>query len=383
LWPIGASVGAPARSRLARLPIAMRRALGASGHSGPARAASAVAVVVAALALVGGAAAQSAEDLAKGEVNLALNVKRGTPLYEQAIVATARDQALLLRDHPDLVHQFNPAKFLIDINKYEYPDPKQLPYRNSVIFQPCMFQSFDCCNDTYGTPQYPVEVENTNSEDFGEIVFVKDDATPFTEEASRFPDTQVLFDEECEDLAVPRFECLGLRAKRANYSIFPVCWDRNDTVDATKSCRAPGDGRVLPYCVEVAFSQTAFINECNNRFADDPHCGTFLEIHKPGHPEGDETILGEVKLRRQFTSGYRMSLLPTTYQGMRNRLLCRGTHEVWWVQRTRYNFRVENRKRFFVTGPECNWDFTNERYQPFRRLFDDDIVMIEQPLPPP
>jgi len=56
----------------------------------------------------------------------------------------------------------------------------------------------------------------------------------------------------------------------------------------------------MEYCVELAFSQNALVFECGNEFANDNHCGTFLEIHKPGDP----IILSEIKLRGQFMSGY-------------------------------------------------------------------------------
>jgi len=34
-------------------------------------------------------------------------------------------------------------------------------------------------------------------------------------------------------------------------------------------------------CIQVAYMQTAFSVVCGNEFADDPHCGTFLEVHLP------------------------------------------------------------------------------------------------------
>ncbi|CAM9745064.1 unnamed protein product, partial [Choristocarpus tenellus] len=45
---------------------------------------------------------------------------------------------------------------------------------------------------------------------------------------------------------------------------------------------------------------------------------------------------------------------------------------VWWVQRTRYNFRVQMRKPFTVTSPTCTFDITNDRYLPYAMLDSDN-----------
>ena len=43
---------------------------------------------------------------------------------------------------------------------------------------------------------------------------------------------------------------------------------------------------------------------------------------------GDLTILSQTKLRGQLPSGYRMTVMSTTYRGNSSRLLCEGKHEV-------------------------------------------------------
>lgn len=35
--------------------------------------------------------------------------------------------------------------------------------------------------------------------------------------------------------------------------------------------------------------------------------------------------------------------------------------QIWWVQRTRYNFVIEFKKQFFIETPDCDWDETNDR----------------------
>lgn len=50
--------------------------------------------------------------------------------------------------------------------------------------------------------------------------------------------------------------------------------------------------------------------------------------------------------------------------------------QVWWVQRTLYNFRVQARKPITVTSPTCTFDSTNGQYFPYAML-DEDGVPID------
>ena len=81
--------------------------------------------------------------------------------------------------------------------------------------------------------------------------------------------------------------------------------------------------------MEVGITQTAYIFECGGAFADSASCGTFLEVHRPG----DDAVLAETRLRGQYTSGYRMSIVSTTVGASPNQVLCwdpstRGRYEV-------------------------------------------------------
>ena len=165
------------------------------------------------------------------------------------------------------------------------------------------------------------------------------------------------------------------RVARRPFSSLPRCWNRNESIVADGSCRSPVDGSPLPLCIELAVTQTNFIVECANEFKADPHCGTFLEVHRPGFAEK----ISEARLRAMYPSGYRMTVLSTTYKGDQARTLCydalkKGRFELWWVQRTRYNFVVERRIPFSVSSPECDWDDSNNRYLPYATLFLPDGV---------
>ncbi len=61
----------------------------------------------------------------------------------------------------------------------------------------------------------------------------------------------------------------------------PACWDRNDSINALETCYAV-DGVKKQNCVAVGYMQTGYITQCGNHFALENHCGTFLELHKPG-----------------------------------------------------------------------------------------------------
>jgi hypothetical protein len=54
-------------------------------------------------------------------------------------------------------------------------------------------------------------------------------------------------------------------------------------------------------CLELGVTQNALIVECGGRYRADPHCGTYLEVHRPGHAG----VLAEARLPGMFTSGYR------------------------------------------------------------------------------
>lgn len=107
---------------------------------------------------------------------------------------------------------------------------------------------------------------------------------------------------------------------------------------------------------------------------------------------GDNEILSQIRLTKQFPSGYRQTVISTTLRGDLDRVLCRGEHEVqrqsgkqfstphtltcfpclqtqiWWVQRTRYNFVIEFKKNFFIETPSCDWDEINDRAFVFTTL---------------
>jgi hypothetical protein len=92
-------------------------------------------------------------------------------------------------------------------------------------------------------------------------------------------------DESCplkgqEDESTPE-HCRTLRKALKKYTELPACWDFNETVVSGQPCRNE-TGQVNPSCIEVGITSTAQIVVCGGEMVNDPHCGTFLEIHQKG-----------------------------------------------------------------------------------------------------
>lgn len=154
--------------------------------------------------------------------------------------------------------------------------------------------------------------------------------------------------------------CVGrLRALAPMEKVMmPPCWDHNQTINALEPCYG-WDDRKKENCVAVGYMQTAYITQCFGSFALDNHCGTFLEVHEPG----SEIILSQTRLLGEYPSGFRTTTLPLFFRGDRTRTICSGSYEIWWVQRTRYNFIVQRKKKFEVVHPACDFDFATNKYK--------------------
>lgn len=49
----------------------------------------------------------------------------------------------------------------------------------------------------------------------------------------------------------------------------------------------------------------------------------------------------------------------------------RHNYQLWWVQRTRYNFIIQKKKAIRVTEPTCTFDSINDRYFPYTMIRED------------
>jgi hypothetical protein len=300
-------------------------------------------------------------------------------LFNQTLGAGNALLTAQLRDHPDLETLFYPNKYVLPRDFYSFSPPqREIEYTQNVLFDPCRGYEYNCCFDTFGTPEY-LRVESNASLPltYGTRKLLYDDGSEMNLEISRRPDDELFIDESCEGENLPpgRTDCVIARVARRPIAALPKCWNYNETVLADASCRSPADGTELPLCLELGVTQTSFILECGGAFSTDAHCGTFLEIHRPARADK----LSEVRLRAMYPSGYRMTAISTTYKGDETRVLCydplkEGRYELWWVMRTLYQLIVERRLPFQVTSPECDWDGDNNRYLPYATLFEPDGV---------
>jgi hypothetical protein len=69
--------------------------------------------------------------------------------------------------------------------------------------------------------------------------------------------------------------CTANRFAATASKMMPPCWDNNRTVDSTLSCYSTL-GKKKANCMQVSYSQNAYISLCGGEFASDDHCGTYL-----------------------------------------------------------------------------------------------------------
>lgn len=275
----------------------------------------------------------------------------GGGLYKQEVGVLEASLDTKLQNHPDLEDLYFPKKYLIPTDFYRL-EPTTT-YSQNVIFDPCRGHKFDCCKDVYGTPEF------RSFNDDGSITLRKDNGALLDPSTSRQASDELEIDENCKRQNDPDVRCASVRMRYVNSAQTAACWNYNASIVAGVPCRAPLDGTEINYCMEVGFTQTAWIVECGGTYANDPHCGTFLEIHRPG----DNTTLSATKLRGQLTSGYRTTIMSTTFKGNSSLLLCEGKHEIWWVIRTKYDWVIQRKFPFYIVGPPCDWDVLNNRSQ--------------------
>ncbi|OWZ17383.1 hypothetical protein PHMEG_0008681 [Phytophthora megakarya] len=268
----------------------------------------------------------------------------------------------------------------IDTNIYSFAEPTD--YVIGLLLDPCRNRAVDCCVDRFGEPAY-VDFSAIIAE---KISLVDESSAPLDASVSRIGDRPSSFDQNCylDDNLVPyrlqkRLTVSGLTVTR-NYTksgcigrlralipmdevVRPACWDYNDSINALASCYSV-DGRERETCVAVGFMQSSYIVQCGGDFELSNHCGVFLELHEPDNG----VILSQTRLLKQYTSGFRTTTLPLFFQGDHTRTICMGDYEIWWVQRTRYNFIVQKKKKFRITSPQCDFDFATNTYKNYHRI---------------
>jgi hypothetical protein len=205
--------------------------------------------------------------------------------------------------------------------------------------------------NVFGTPEYsllkdrnleeervvPKPVLASESEIQENYLFVLADETSIESTEVRRADDESFLAPECESKGNPYSYCLGKRYAKKPSAQKPACVDNNSSLNAQSGCYDEF-GFYHPTCMQVGYTQNAFISLCGSEYEDNDHCGVFLEIHiGTGTPYDDEeTIISETKLTQPHVSGYYTTIMNTTYKGVANRTLCSYSEDFMRVGSTVY-----------------------------------------------
>ena len=281
--------------------------------------------------------------------------QEGTSKFEQKMKDGEETLQEEIQSHDDIKEFYFPEKLFADIDIYRTEIPLSQDFTIGVMVNPCGDNStdtpetwlgYDCCMDRFGDGEYgylndaametmdlvyPIfraarsdpPIPSGSDEIFENIVLVDDRRQIKTIETSRRADDEVLVDEECKGVHDPHPYCMGVRLRKRIYNQMAPCTDNNETVSAMRSCYTP-DGELSKHCMQVSYTQSAFVHVCGGEFSDDPHCGTFLEIHRTnGSPYDDEdTLISETKLLTRETSGMITTIIPLFYGFDSTKILC-------------------------------------------------------------
>ncbi|KAL7543226.1 hypothetical protein ACHAXR_012531 [Thalassiosira sp. AJA248-18] len=275
--------------------------------------------------------------------------REGTAQHEESVIdgEAALNQAL--HSHPDVVDNYFPNKEAVEeYERYQESFPPTEDFVIGILINPCgvngtygrdddIALGYDCCMGRFGQGEYAFRPGTRNrfsngysngipisqDEPLHNIDLVDEFGNPLHYDHSRRADDILFLDDSCVGLRDPHMACIADRFAAARSKMMPPCWDYNQTVDSTLDCYTTA-GKRKKHCMQVSYSQNAYIYVCGGEFVDDNHCGTYLEIHKPnGTPYDDEaTILSDVKITTPVTNGMQTTMLPLTYKGDPSRILC-------------------------------------------------------------
>ncbi|CAM9791198.1 unnamed protein product [Choristocarpus tenellus] len=236
---------------------------------------------------------------------------------------------------------FFPERQYEDTDVYEYDYPDSSDYTIGIIIDPCKSRDYNCCHRFFGSPEYtmmssPDEtsyriVDKTlmadSTEVLANVVIVDKDGVEVDAANSRLADDEIVIDDICTGAGVPHSYCAGFRQKMQRSSSVPPCLDNNQTVNGMGSCQDL-DGIVSDLCLAVGYSQTAISVVCGGTYAEDDHCGTFLEIHM-GYSNYNvevEEVLAERRVENANTTGYTTTTISLSWKGNTSMTLCDYEH---------------------------------------------------------
>eukprot|EP01041_Mallomonas_annulata_P013663 gene13663-29047_t len=263
--------------------------------------------------------------------------------FNEVMASAEEDLLYEIIRHPDYIKAIYPDGPPIPTTNFIYSYPDHEDYQIGLLIDPCRNLAYNCCIDFYGTPEYlslkkaGLEKERvvrklvlandsiiSSNGNFvyenGERVTKSTTSTSY----SRMPDDEVEIDLECKSSGVPYQHCIAHRIAKIRSTIRPPCTDNNNSLNVLSTCITPDGTTTRPYCVQVGFSQNAFIAQCHPNFTNYETCGTFLEVHLAnGSPYvNEESILSETKLPQNSLSGYTTTTIDLTWKGNMKKVLC-------------------------------------------------------------
>lgn len=244
----------------------------------------------------------------------------------------------LLDAYPDLNQLINPESVLLYNDGFRFDYPISDDYRINILIDPCRGHADnDCCLNVFGTPEYTAlkvaghtqervvqyKIIGDETEVSSNYDLVYEDSSTVPVYAQRTADNYEQIDLECTGVGEPYSFCRGKNYALGRSPLVPACTDNNQSMNTLESCVHP-NGTVLPTCSQVAYAQNAFIGECG---IDDPHCGTFLEVHQiQGTPYSEENdVITDVRIETRDVSGFYTTTIPMTWKGDPNKVLCAYT----------------------------------------------------------
>jgi hypothetical protein len=250
----------------------------------------------------------------------------------------------VLAGDTDLSTWNDPDSVLLPNDEFIFSFPLSEEYRIGVIVDPCRgHANYSCCMNVFGSPEYPSLKASTHSQErvlrYTELGaedevqmnydLVYEDSSSVPTLAQRTPDDYEIHDEACEAYLTGSdgselTYCQGKNYAYKKATLVPACMDNNQSLNTLNDCIDPLTGVNHTYCTQVAYSQNAFIGQCG---IDDDHCGTYLEIHQSGGTpySTQEDVIADVRVENRNVSGFYTTLMPLTWKGSSNKVLCAYT----------------------------------------------------------
>lgn len=78
-----------------------------------------------------------------------------TAQYAQTMAANKITLTEQVESHPDTNLLFFPDRALLPDDSYNFNYPLSADYRIGILIDPCRFNAYNCCLNTFGTAEYP------------------------------------------------------------------------------------------------------------------------------------------------------------------------------------------------------------------------------------